>query len=115
MSDGELDLDAIKERCSAIASGPKPPWKYWYGPANASMRIVSAWDDSAQPPITVLMDKPDAPCRINDVNGHKKLEALLQFIAHARTDIPALIAEIEKLREAITVVGFAIMNEEASQ
>lgn len=77
-----LDLKPIKAREAAATKGP--------------------WDDTdprcirhAEPNIYVGDEE------IADVYGHNDS----QFIAHARQDIPALIAEVERLRAALHKVA----------
>ena len=79
------EIDAIRARCEAAAPGP---WKHHYGDdyavvmfpgegtSNASVRVAEdEWDDS--------------------FSGNAK------FIAHAREDIPRLLAEVRVLRQEL--------------
>lgn len=75
-----LDLSAIKERYEAAAPGP---WKW---NADDDMyrcdglytgRVPVIWHDQGW----VAVELADA-----------------EFVAHARTDVPALVAEVERLR-----------------
>jgi hypothetical protein len=72
-----LDLDAIEARSAAATDGP-----WWTDGVGASRVYASGLDDW----ITVAgdLETPDA-----------------EFIAHARTDMPALVAEVWRLRGAI--------------
>ncbi len=80
----DLDLDAIEARANAAAPGP--PWGW----------AVS--DDRRWVDVTA--------------RGHDRVIAttydddLAAFIAHARTDVPALVAEVRRLRESLDE-GFA--------
>ena len=87
--DAQVDLDAIKAREAAATKGP---WTLRFhvrssDPNEHDEWIVvfealtgSSWADDS-----TLMDRPDA-----------------QFIAHARQDIPALLAEVNRLRSALS-------------
>lgn len=77
-----IDLSEIKKRCEAAFPGP---WNWpsrWNGGYSAE-----AWEDGL--PIVV--------CTAN--TNFKWAEPTAEFIAHARQDVPALIAEVERLRE----------------
>ena len=85
-----LDLEAIKARAAAATEGP---WE---------------WDDSTigqhwsrpQPWATVVDD--EVKCGDYCYGGSSspiKSDADGQFLAHAREDIPALVAEVERLCE----------------
>ena len=84
-----LDLEAIKARAAAATEGP---WE---------------WDDStigqhwSRPePWAVVVDD-EVSCMDYCYGGSSspiKSDADGQFIAHAREDIPALVAEVERLR-----------------
>lgn len=86
MSAVELDLDAITARVEAATEGP---WE---------------WEDDAPDLIAPDPDPlfPDWPYTfvITDCNGVASVgPADREFIAHARTDIPLLLAEVERLRD----------------
>lgn len=106
-----IDLEAIKIRCKAATPGPwymvGPPWRATYYDRDREIYInlgthivagnpdphigksiidsieMTGWDFEAW--------KPD--CSQSDAD--------LEFCAYARTDIPALIAEIERLRDEL--------------
>lgn len=74
------DLNMIKERAKKATPGP------WYAddekwPGNANLQY---WFDTHYDGVGAAATKADA-----------------EFIANAREDIPKLVAEIERLREAI--------------
>ena len=86
-----LDLEAIRKRCEAATPGP---WKTTdgYEAAQAGTRyddLVSILEDSTGEPIIqhIYYDGHHTIMRPSDV----------QFIAHARTDLPACLDEIERL------------------
>ncbi len=71
------DLKAIRERVAAASNGP---WRQEYGWNNGGMATGYFY--------------------IPEHNGGAKVEMLADdtaFIAHARQDIPALLAEVERL------------------
>ncbi len=75
-----LDLDAIEARVEAATEGP------WTVGANAGCGCCR-W---------IRQGDEDGPqiCNADDRGDD-------QFIAHARTDVPALVAEVRRLREAL--------------
>src|SRR5699024_6168576 len=76
----ELDLDAIQARANAATDGP---WER-YGDGSHEVYCAATFEDTAyEPPdVTYGSDRP----------------ADAEFIAHARQDIPMLVAEVERLR-----------------
>lgn len=78
----ELDLEAIKARCEAATPGP---WRGLSSPIIYGLGIGIYREE---------------------IDGEEKVARALPnddqiFIAHARTDVPALVAEVERLREQI--------------
>ena len=74
-------LDAIQRRVGSAAEGP---WAHWRGWNQWDNCIKSDTDEGMYTVAEVISEAGDA-----------------QFIAHARTDIPALLAEVERLRAAL--------------
>lgn len=74
-----LDLDAIKARAGAATEGP------WLNYGGENYAIISA------PEIDEL-------AHVGSTNNDA------EFIAHARTDVPALLAEVERLRQVVALV-----------
>ena len=79
-----LDLDPIEARVNAATAGP---WKaleargeHWYA---ISANEAVAWISS------------------NDGSNESQREPDAQFIAHAREDVPALLAEVKRLRSIV--------------
>jgi hypothetical protein len=72
----ELDLDAIRRRCEAATEGP------W-----ATYKSANGWHYMI--PTVGVVD-----------SVFRQAEADVRFIAHAREDVPALIAEVERLRRS---------------
>jgi hypothetical protein len=73
--------EAIKRRCEAATPGP---WK----------SIPFGGEDGYPDEHLVLF--PDGE------DASVLMEPEAEFIAHARTDVPALVAEVEKLRKMLT-------------
>lgn len=71
-------LNAIKERVKNTTNGP---WKMRTD-SNGDYMVIG---DNPIPPIATYLFDYDA-----------------EFIAHAREDVPALVAEVERLREALS-------------
>jgi len=77
--DEKLNLDDIEQRCNAATDGP---WRYNSYSAIGVTDANVAWVPVVAGDTATDQGKMDA-----------------YFIAHARTDIPALIAEVEALRD----------------
>lgn len=73
-----LDLDAIKARLAGAAAGP---WQHYYFLVSSLLDEV---DEDGTPLTTGVASACDEPTA--------------KFIAHVPTDIQALIAEVERLR-----------------
>lgn len=94
----DLDLDAIEARANAATDGP---WVVKHEPA---------WEaDNVQHPDVITVgaqmweadDEPMTVCLVSTDHEDDPVDVLLdaEFIAHARTDVPALVAEVRRLRE----------------
>ena len=81
-----MDLEAIKARERAATPGPWLPSGYGWN-------IVSAGEDG----VSVSTRAPQTYLDGTDYDPR----ADAQFIAHAREDVPALVAEVERLREIV--------------
>lgn len=86
-----LDLDAIRARCEATTAGP---WE-----AAEMLRWPGRWD-------------------VWEADGRKCIAEVLwerdaEFIAHARTDVEALLAEVERLRvvEVASIGAHALLED----
>ena len=91
-----IDLDAIRERCAAVY----PDWNYYGGPDAKEPKQGSL---EAAPGLTVGTPHNTEP--IARFSGYlMDVVANVEFVIHARADIPALIAEVEKLREALEII-----------
>lgn len=87
------ELREIRERCEAASAGP---WEYHVGSDPVRQYIAQACQNNGPRWLVALMmtSDLDEDCReVASVNG--------PFIAHARTDVPALLAEVDRLREAV--------------
>ncbi len=78
----KLDLDAIKKRVAAATPGP---WEAYLDPE------VERYDPT-------VCANGHVVCRLNDETDWEDV----QFIAHARDDIPALCDEVERLTHELT-------------
>lgn len=79
----DLDLEAIRARAAAARPGP---WKLYGDGDPDDWRGITNGNDA------------DELC-IYDEGGHGHDDAV--FIAHARQDVPALIAEVERLSRQV--------------
>lgn len=96
----DIDLDAIEARANAATDGP---WVVKHEPA---------WEaDNVQHPDVITVgaqmweadDEPMTVCLVSTDHEDDPVDVLLdaEFIAHARTDVPALVAEVRRLWEAL--------------
>jgi hypothetical protein len=118
----ELDLDAIKARVDAATPGE---WFFAYNKIFAGGKVSAeeAWIEALGSDDHTLDQHPREPCGGGKCNlrskaldmdpvvarvepsygdtatGQRVLDA--EFIAHAREDVPALIAEVERLRAEV--------------
>lgn len=82
----QLDLDVIEQRANDATPGP---WERWHDPVALVDRFVAGF------PINTIQDS---------VGQFSAADA--EFIAHARTDVPALVAEIRRLRAELAEAQF---------
>lgn len=88
-----LDLAAIKARAEAATPGP------WKVPIANVFVVVAPNAPHHNPPEGLC---PPYPWRVvvePSLNDPSAEDA--EFIAHAREDVPALVAEVERLREEV--------------
>lgn len=80
-----IDLEAIKARCEAATPGP------WL--ENVSIVHVDAPDETPSRDAIVADTHWDG-------KAFERVRGDAEFIAHARQDVPALVAEVERMRAA---------------
>ena len=96
----DLDLDAIEARADAATDGP---WVVKHEPA---------WEaDNVQHPDVITVgaqmwegdDEPMTVCLVSTDYEDDPVDVLLdaEFIAHARTDVPALVAALREARAKV--------------
>lgn len=83
----ELDLDAIKARANAASSGP---WSAIELPPNEHYDRPAFWVDAGYDEASGTTSKTVADCLWSMADA--------EFIAHARQDVGALLAEVKRLR-----------------
>ena len=96
----------IRTRCDAATPGPWDVWRDWprsdgEGPgliANLENENLHAEDCLLGDPEYEKNENGGVIGRIYECIPHELANANAIFIAHARSDIPALLAEIERLR-----------------
>lgn len=89
-----LDLEAIKKRAEAATPGP------WFFDANGDFGISTKADAAGSWTVIVcgMLDEHD---QIFEDTYPIGTSFDGEFIAHAREDIPALIAEVERLQAKV--------------
>ena len=87
-ADARLDLDAIQARADAATPGP---WKHFHWPEGNEVHVTPKKPICAWPGF--------------DGDAGKNARANAAFIAAARTDIPALLAECRRLRAALEEIA----------
>lgn len=87
-----LDLDPIKAREAAATAGP---WKAW----------IEGRDHWGGDTIISRFESED------DLYVHGATDADLDFIAASRSDVPALVAEVERLRECVQYLEAVLKKE----
>ena len=97
-----MNIEQIKKRCEAATEGP---WNIWGGPAYAGggedlcIGAGKEWVVNMDHRISCAHDRHFEidHCDIcSGITEEQRFNA--EFIAHARTDIPDLVAEVERLR-----------------
>jgi hypothetical protein len=101
-----LDLPAIRARAEAATPGP---WQEVLCPKSAfdgkDWIGVASEDVVGKGGLGVCING-----RVGD--GHEvQSVADAEFIAHARTDIPALLAEVDRLREQVKRAAYWVVDE----
>lgn len=86
-----IDLSAIRKRCEAATEGP---WD------NEDSTCVYS-KPSGEPPVLMAQALPEE----GGYFTYQQKEANADFIAHARTDVPALLEECERLRKTTQKVA----------
>jgi hypothetical protein len=79
----DAELEAIRKRAEAATEGP------WYSEDNSVVYSEKVVDRKYGEPVEVA----DTSCGPDIGNA--------EFIAHAREDVPKLLAEVERLRDAL--------------
>jgi hypothetical protein len=98
-----FDLDAIEARANAATDGP---WGFYdgdnYADVAADLTMTSRASYSYREKIAQLEDENywDDPAHEDDDESRapEQMAANAAFIAHARTDVPALVDEVRRLR-----------------
>jgi len=90
----DVDLDAIERR---VASTSPAPWRH------RMLGFIESGEDSAQV-IGVTCHRHDAS--LEPLPGAENAE----FIAHARQDVPRLLAEVRRLRQRVAEMESALRS-----
>lgn len=86
------DLDAIRARCDAATSGPWHVIEEGFGSYDSPRRVLLEAENGQR----IFWD-----C---DLQGPHSRNQDAEFIAHARTDIPALLAYVDELEREIAIL-----------
>lgn len=98
----EADLQAIEEREQGAHPGP---WERWVGHASVHAGVVKndpnciRTRNDSESGVVCECDEDDLGEDGDD--GQQIAQANALFIAHARTDVPRLVAEVRALRQYI--------------
>ena len=92
-------LDEIRGRVFGATRGPWAPWLDQDGQPHMQGRLMVGVTAGVIPDGDTWIEGPD----VNNPIAETYTPEDRTFIAHARTDIPALLAEVERLRALTTV------------
>ncbi|MFJ9037896.1 hypothetical protein ACIRF8_15050 [Streptomyces sp. NPDC102406] len=100
-------LTEIQARVDAATAGP---WGFYdgdtYADVAADLKMTGRASYSYREKVAHLEDENywDDPAHENDDENRapEQMAANVEFIAHARTDVPALLAEVARLRGEVT-------------
>lgn len=94
------ELQAMRERCEKARPGP---WMTKKRGEPGDMIRQTTWVDCGEPGHNdCAVAQTSQPVAIVDLSHKRAIaEADAAFIAHSRTDIPALLDEVTKLREML--------------
>lgn len=97
----EEELTAIEERANAATPGPWR-WSNWlttFGHIEegdpSQWRTLETFEGGETPRVHLREHDPKSILTVEDPVEH---DGNRRFIAHARTDVPALVAEVRRLR-----------------
>jgi len=107
-----LDLDAIEARANAATEGT------WRADSHSHIqngcRCLSCYDDPTVYQLSVFLDCEDVPRWDDDATrctqSGFQTWADADFAAHAREDVPALVAEVRRLTEENTIIDRACVR-----
>lgn len=85
-----MDLDAIEARANAATEGP---WKHYPRPNSGLLAYQN------EPSPIVYRDHPTPGVGLVILTADRGTEADVAFAAHARTDVPDLVARVRALEE----------------
>ena len=92
-----LDLEPIKAR---VATATPEPWAV---PVANVFRVLAPEAEHHNPRQGITPEYPwRVVCEMGEADGRAE-DA--EFISHARADVPALVSEVERLREALNDIA----------
>lgn len=92
-------LDAIRERVDTATDGPWAPWLDQDGKPHMHGRLMVGVAAGVIPDGETWVEGPD----VNNPVAETYTPEDRTFISHAREDVPALLAEVHRLRALTTV------------
>jgi hypothetical protein len=94
------ELEAIKRRAEAATPGP---WRI-----DGPERVISHFDENGRSISAKIGYWPAGPKTYGDYESEFFSKQDAEFIVASRTDVPALVAEVEKLRKVVAyMLSFA--------
>ncbi|MEV5093274.1 hypothetical protein AB0N18_36190, partial [Streptomyces griseoincarnatus] len=109
-------LAEIAARAEAATAGP---WGFYdgdnYADVAADLKMTGRGSYSCRQQVARLEDESywEDPAHEDDEEpASEQMAADAAFIAHARTDVPALLAEVERLRAALSSAADAIAEQD---
>lgn len=103
----EQELEQIEARANAATPGP------WTGDRNdgtIKYRMMGGLDGQTEVLIVDHKNNSSGFYGIDDI-PFEESEANEEFVKHARQDVPALLAEVERLNETIEKLAFVVEDE----
>ena len=103
----DLDLDAIEARANAASDGP---WIVVHEPAWEADDVQHPDVIKVGAPLYVGDDEPFTVCLVSTDYEDDPVDVLgdAEFIAHARTDVPALVAALREARAEVERISVSL-------
>jgi hypothetical protein len=97
-----LDLDAVEARCNAATPGPWTPCAHWRKDhCGCGKHPGYIWSGDGEQCVAQMGCQPDDAGQAYPEPDEAHSRANARFIAAARSDVPAIVREVRRLREAV--------------